>query len=74
MNTDPLWAVEEAAAMNMSAGIEKHEPSAPEWQAHVAGAVTHGTSIKGVASPAHTTSLEILDAADTLTCPGRMPG
>ena len=65
MTTDPIRAVEEAAAMNMYADFE-HEHSAPELQAAVARAVTYGTPIRDVANAAHMTSLEVLDAADSL--------
>ena len=70
MATDPLRAVEEAAALAMSADFE-HEHSASELQAAVASAVTHGARIKDVANAAHMTSLEVLDAADSLTYVGR---
>jgi hypothetical protein len=65
MTTGPIRAVEEAAAMNMYADFE-HEHSAPELQA-AARAVTFGTPIKDVANAAHMTSLEVLDAADSLS-------
>jgi hypothetical protein len=65
--------VEEAAAMTTDADFE-HEHSAPELQAAVARAVTHGTPIKDVAHAAHMTSLEVLDAADSLNYHGRRSG
>lgn len=71
--TDPIRAVEEAAAMNMYADFE-HEHSAPELQAAVARAVTYGTPIRDVANAAHMTSLEVLDAADSLTYHVRRSG
>ena len=70
MTAVPLRAVEEAAALTMSADFE-HEHSAPELQAAVASAVTHGARIKDVANAARMTSLEVLDAADSLTYLGR---
>ena len=73
MTTDPIRAVEEAAAMNMYADFE-HEHSAPELQAAVARAVTYGMPIRDVANAAHMTSLEVLDAADSLTYHGRRSG
>jgi hypothetical protein len=73
MTIDPIRAVEEAAAMNTYADFE-HEHSAPELQAAVARAVTYGAQIKDVANAAHMTSLEVLDAADSLTYPGRRSG
>lgn len=73
MTTDPIRAVEEAAAMNMYADFE-HEHSAPELQAAVARAVTYGTPIKEVANAAHMTSLEVLDAADSLKFHGHQSG
>lgn len=66
MNTDPIRAVEEAAATNSASDFE-HEHSAPELQAAVAEAVTHGLPIRDVASAAHMTALEVLDAADRHT-------
>jgi hypothetical protein len=72
MSADPIRAVAEAAALSVSAGFE-YEHSAPELQAAVASAVTRGASIKDVADAAHMTSLEVLDAADSLTYPGRLP-
>jgi hypothetical protein len=72
MSTDPIRAVEEAAALSVSAGFE-HEHSAPELQAAVASAVTRGAPIKDVANAARMTALEVLDAADSLTYPGRLP-
>lgn len=70
LTTDPLRAVEEAAALNFSADFE-HEHSAPELQAAVASAITHGARIKDVANAARMTSLEVLDATHSLTYPGR---
>ena len=72
MTTDPIRAVEEAAALSVSAGFEYEHP-APELQAAVAIAVTRGAPIKDVANAAHMTSLEVLDAADSLIYPGRLP-
>ena len=72
-SADPIRAVEEAAALYESADFE-HEHSAPELQAAVAMAVTHGAPIRDVAKAAHMTSLEVLDAADSLTYPARLPG
>lgn len=69
MTADSLRAVEAAAALNLTADFE-HEHSAPELQAAVASAVTHGARIKDVANAAHMTSLEVLDAADSLAYPG----
>jgi hypothetical protein len=68
--SDPLREVEEAAALNGPADFE-HEHSAPELQAAVAMAVTRGAPIRDVATAAHMTSLEVLDAADSLTYPSR---
>jgi hypothetical protein len=73
MTTDPIRAVEEAAALNMYADFE-HEHSAPELQAAVARAVNYGTPIRDVANAAHMTSLEVLDAADSLTYQVRRSG
>ena len=73
MTIDPIRAVEEAAAVNMYTDFE-HEHSAPELQAAVARAVTYGAPIKDVANAAHMTSLEVLDAADSLNYPGRRSG
>jgi hypothetical protein len=73
MTTDPIRAVEEAAAMSMYADFE-HGHSAPELQAAVARAVTYGTPIRDVANAAHMTSLEVLDAADSLTYHVRRSG
>lgn len=64
--TAPLLAVEEAAALYWSADFEP-EHSAPELQTAVASAVTRGARIKDVANSKHMTSLEVLDAADSLT-------
>jgi hypothetical protein len=73
MTTDPIQAVQVAAAMNVYTDFE-HEHSAPELQAAVARAVTYGASIKDVADAAHMTSLEVLDAADSLNYHGRRSG
>ena len=72
MSIDPIRAVEEAAAHYVAADFE-HEHSAPELQAAVASAVTGGAPIKDVANAARMTSLEVLDAADSHTYPGRLP-
>jgi hypothetical protein len=69
MSVDAIRAVEEAAATNSAADFE-HEHSAPELQAAVAEAVTHGLPIKDVAAAAHMTALEVLDAADRLSYSG----
>ncbi|MFE4228722.1 hypothetical protein ACFRJ8_12625 [Arthrobacter sp. NPDC056886] len=69
MNIDAIRAVEEAAATNSALDFE-HEHSAPELQAAVAEAVTNGLPIKDVASAAHMTALEVLDAADRHTYSG----
>lgn len=69
MTADPLRVVEEAASHNLSPDFE-HEHSAPDLQAAVASAVSHGAPIKDIASAAHMTSLEVLDAADALIYPG----
>lgn len=60
-----LRAVEEAAARNTPPDFE-HEHPAPELQAAVAWAVRHGMPIRDVATAAHMTALEVLDAADSL--------
>lgn len=68
INSDPIRAVEKAAAMKTSSDFE-HEHSAPELQAAVARAVTNGAPIKDVAAAAHMTAIEVLDAADSLSNP-----
>lgn len=60
-----IRAVEEAAARNALPDFE-HEHSAPELQSAVAWAVRHGMPIRDVATAAHMTALEVLDAADSL--------
>lgn len=70
MTVDPLRAVEEAAALTLTADFE-HEHSTHALQTAVASAVTHGARIKDIATAARMTSLEVLDAADSLTYPGR---
>jgi hypothetical protein len=69
---EAIRAVEEAAAMYTLPDFE-HEHTAPELQAAVARAVTRGMPIRDVAAAAHMTALEVLDAADALTYPGRAP-
>ena len=69
MNMDAIRAVEEAAATHTASDFE-HEHSAPELQAAVAEAVTHGLPIKDVAAAAQMTALEVLDAADRLAYSG----
>lgn len=63
--SDAIRAVEEAAAQNTPSDFE-HEHAAPELQAAVAWAVTHGMPIQEVATAAFMTALEVLDAADSL--------
>ena len=60
-----IRAVEEAAARNTPSDFE-HEHAAPELQTAVAWAVAHGMPIRVVATAAHMTALEVLDAADSL--------
>ena len=57
--------MEEAAARNALPDFE-HEHSAPELQSAVAWAVRHGMPIRDVATAAHMTALEVLDAADSI--------
>jgi hypothetical protein len=71
-SADPIRAVKEAADLNAPADFE-HEHSAPELQAAVAMAVTGGAPIKDVANAAHMTTLEVLDAADSLTYAQHQP-
>ena len=69
MAVDDIRAVQEAAARSTPLDFE-HEHSAPELQAAVAKAVTHGAPIAVVAAVAHMTALEVLDAADCFTYSG----
>ena len=57
--------MEEAAARNELLDFE-HEHSDPDLQTAVAWAVRHGMPIRDVATAAHMTALEVLDAADSL--------
>lgn len=66
MISDAIRAVEEAAARNVPSRFE-YEHADPELQTAVAWAVTHGMAISDVASAAHMTALEVLDAADSLS-------
>lgn len=70
VTSDALRAVEEAAPRSLSEGFE-HEP---ELLAAVANALTRGAHISDIANAAHMTSLEVLDAADSLTYPVRPEG
>lgn len=69
MDDSEILAVEEAAA-RLEASIPDYEHAAADLQCAVAVAVTHGKSIREVATAAHLTVLEVLDAADAVTYPG----
>lgn len=68
-----IRAVEEASARNTPPDFE-HQHAAPELQNAVAWAVTRGTPIRDVATAAHMTALEVLDAADSLIYRTAKPG
>ncbi|MFC9354005.1 hypothetical protein [Arthrobacter sp. NPDC057013] len=69
VTVEDIRAVQEVATRSAALDFE-HEHSAPELQVAVARAVNHGATIKDVASAAHMTALEVLDAADRFTYPG----
>jgi hypothetical protein len=63
VNDNDLLAVEEAAARLESSGPY----GGNDWtslHSAVAGAVTHGKTIRDIAAAAHLTVLEVLDATD----------
>lgn len=69
MDDSEILAVEEAAA-RLDASSPNYENAAANLQSVVAAAVTHGKSIKDVATAAHLTVLEVLDATDAATYQG----
>jgi hypothetical protein len=66
MNDDDILAVAEAAALLECPGVEQ-QSAAVRLRSAIAAAVTHGKPVRQIATAAHMTALEVIDAAEAVT-------
>ena len=63
---EDILAVAEAAELLECPGVERHS-AAVRLRSAVAAAVTHGRPVRQIATVAHMTALEVVDAVEAVT-------